>query len=108
MNLRDLISRSYTTAAAKGFWDVPDANSPESKLTKICLMHSELGEMTEGVRKPGPDQHITEFTQEEVELADLFIRGADYAGKYNLRLVEAIQAKMDYNDSRPYKHGKKI
>lgn len=76
------------------------------KLSKIALIHSELGEMTEGVRKPGPDQHCPAFTQEEIELADVLIRAFDYAGAFQLRLAEAIQAKMDYNRSRPYKHGK--
>lgn len=76
------------------------------KLSKIALMHSELGEMTEGVRKPHADEHCPEFTSEEIELADAFIRGFDYAAAFNLRLGEAILAKMEYNASRPHMHGK--
>jgi len=76
------------------------------KLSKIDLMHSELGEMTEGVRKPRPDEHCPDFTSEEIELADCLIRAFDYAGAFGLRLGQAIEAKMEYNKSRPYKHGK--
>jgi len=76
------------------------------RLSKIALIHSELGEMTEGVRKPGPDQHLPEFTQEEVEAADTFLRLMDYAHEWGLRFAEAVVAKMEYNASRPYKHGK--
>lgn len=108
MDIRDLIDASYSTAKEKGFWDGPDIHTPTKKAEKIALMHSELSEMLEGVRKPGPDHHCPEFTQEEVELADLLIRAADYTGAYNLRLVEAIRAKLAYNRSRPYKHGKAI
>lgn len=76
------------------------------RLSKIALIHSELGEMTEGVRKPGPDQHLPEFTQEEVEAADTFIRLMDYAQEWGLRFAEAVVAKMEYNAGRPYKHNK--
>lgn len=76
------------------------------RLSKIDLIHSELGEMTEGVRKPGPDEHCPEFTSEEIEAADAFIRLMDYAQEWGLRFAEAVVAKMEYNASRPYKHGK--
>jgi hypothetical protein len=112
----------FTNSKSKGFWDgvvlpemtiegVPDKVggldiAATIKGAKIDLMHSELGEMTEGIRKPGPDSHCPEFTQEEIELADVFIRGGDYAAARGLRLAEAIIAKMQFNASRPYKHGK--
>lgn len=76
------------------------------RLSKIALIHSELGEMTEGVRKPGPDQHLPEFTQEEVEAADTFIRLMDYAQEWGLRFAEAVVSKMEYNAGRPFMHGK--
>jgi len=94
-------SMTYAWNAHQGFWD------SSNKGEKIALMHSELSEMFEAVRKHnGPSEHIPEFTAEEEELADLFIRGIDYAGAFNLRLAQAIVAKMDFNLSRPYKHGK--
>ena len=105
-----LIERAYGNSEAHGFWEgTPRPDIPaETRASKIALMHSELSEMLEGVRKPGQDSHCPEYTSEEVELADLFIRGADYAGARKLRLVDAILAKMKFNESRPYKHGKAI
>lgn len=106
MTLDELIQRSHATAREKGFWDSPNNDSPTKKAEKTALMHSELSEMLEGIRKPGSDEHCPLFTKEEIELADLLIRAADYAGYYGLRLQAAIEAKMHYNLSRPYKHGK--
>ncbi|NIA28842.1 MAG: hypothetical protein GWP06_02880 [Actinobacteria bacterium] len=134
----DLISKAvHWNAVEKGFWDQKTAedyiceqddcaglkitaedlksayidgqkNPEPNNGEKIALMHSELSEMLEGVRKPGPDKHCPEFTNEEIELADNFIRGMDYAEKFNLRLSEAIIAKMLYNSGRPYKHDKEF
>jgi hypothetical protein len=121
--VQDLVAIGFGNSTAHGFWSdylrvshflsdnsgvAGDAIKYEldTKLHKIALMHSELGEMTEGVRKPCADQHCPEFTSEEIELADTFIRGFDYAGAFGLRLAEAILAKMEYNATRPYKHGK--
>lgn len=72
----------------------------------IALMHSELSECLEGIRKPHQDEHCQEFTSEEVELADAMIRIMEYGTAYKLRLAEAILAKHKYNVSRPFKHGK--
>lgn len=118
-----LIQEAYSNSVAHGFWEeyhrmyslllvaAPDGAYSrklelDTKLSKQMLMVSELGEACEGVRKPTPDAHCPEFTSEEIEMADAMIRIADYAGAFGLRLAQAIQAKMEYNKSRPYKHGK--
>lgn len=66
----------------------------------IALMHSELSECLEGVRKNLQDDHLPEFKSEEVELADLLIRAFDYARGRKLRLGEALVAKRAYNKTR--------
>ena len=42
------------------------------------------------------------------ELADIVIRVADLCGYYGIDLEAAITEKMEYNKSRPYKHGNKV
>ncbi len=86
--------------AAQGFWECDNTGE------KIALMHSELSEALEADRKDLMSDHIEEFTGVEEELADCMIRIFDFAGHHNLRLAEAVTAKLHFNLSRPYKHGK--
>lgn len=103
--IRDSMVTCWTVSAAHGFWP---AGVERNKGEQIALMHSELSEMLEGVRKPHKDEHCPEFSSEEVEAADLLIRLFDYAQGHKLRLAEATLAKIQYNVSRPMKHGKKF
>jgi hypothetical protein len=67
---------------------------------KIGLMHSELSETLEGVRKSEMDKHLPHLTAEEVEMADLFLRALDYCGWRKLRIAQAIREKSAYNRTR--------
>lgn len=100
----DLANHVHHTAIDKGWWE-KDRNNGEL----ICLMHSELSEALESLRKGNlPDSHIPEFSGAEAEFADCIIRILDMCAARGYRIGEAIAAKMKYNEGRSYKHGKKF
>lgn len=66
----------------------------------IALMHSELSEALEGVRKGLKDEHLPDHMSVTVELADCIIRILDYAGGRGLPIGEALIAKIFFNMNR--------
>lgn len=98
-----LANEVHSTAIDKGWW-----NEPRNDGEIIALMHSELSEALEALRHGNPpDDKIPEFTGVETELADVIIRIMDMVPARKWRIAEAIVAKMEYNKSRPVKHGGK-
>ena len=96
--LNDMRDHCHQTSVDAGWWD--DEPSIETFATKIALIHSEVSEMLEGLRKGLPDDHLPDRSMEEVEAADILIRLFDYAGARGLDLAGAVQDKLSYNKQR--------
>lgn len=67
---------------------------------KIALMHSELSEALEGLRKDKMDDHLPSRLSIEVEFADCIIRILDTGAALGLDIPGAIVEKCAYNATR--------
>jgi NTP pyrophosphatase (non-canonical NTP hydrolase) len=93
----------HEVAVEKGFWpeDVDDIF-----VAKQCMMIvSEVTEVMEAIRKDKGEEEITK------EFADIIIRTLDLyagvveAGYTKLSLDEMLREKVEFNKTRPEKHG---
>lgn len=84
------------------WWTNKDGNKIErNKGEMIALIHSELSECLEGIRKSSQDTHLPQYSMELVELADTVIRIFDYAEGHKLgSLGPVILNKLKYNRQR--------
>ncbi len=128
MNIKQLQKICHQIAVEKGFWgDVCICKSPNTiaglkgfvlpfcrkcfKTTDknrnngemIALMHSELSEALEELRKKDCNMRLV-----GEELADCVIRVMDFCGARGIDLEEEILKKIKKNRKRPFKHGKKF
>lgn len=108
MSLNKLCDEALKIATSKGFKGATPGES-------IALMHSELSEALEEIRN---GKSINEIYYDHkglpskpcgvpIELADELIRIFHFCGEHQIDLDTAVNVKMEYNRSRPYKHGGK-
>ena len=105
ISLRSLQTAAHSTAVEKGWWE-KERSIPE----QIVLMHSELSEAVEELRKENPRPFYLVDGKPEgwgVELADTVIRIMDTCEQYHVDLQGLIELKMKYNENRPHRHGGK-
>lgn len=93
----------HETAIEKGFWD--GEISHDKIGNKLALVHSEVTEVLEAIRKSQGSEKVVE------EIADVIIRLLDvYAAMQNNQMVshsldEVLEAKINKNKDRPRLHG---
>jgi NTP pyrophosphatase (non-canonical NTP hydrolase) len=93
----------HETAREKGFWD--GEYSHDKVGNKLALVHSEVTEVLEAIRKSKGSEHIVE------EMADVIIRLLDvYAAMRNEEQIlhsldDILEAKVNKNKERPRLHG---
>ena len=93
----------HETAKEKGFWD--GEYSHDKIGNKLALVHSEVTEVLEAIRKSHGSEKVVE------EMADVIIRLLDvYAAMRNEEQVlhsldEVLESKMNKNKERPRLHG---
>jgi NTP pyrophosphatase (non-canonical NTP hydrolase) len=95
MSITSWVHLCHNAALKAGWWD-----NPREEGTLIALMHSELSEAMEAVRKDMMDDHLPQYKGVGVELADCVIRIFDYCGKNKIPLELIMQDKMKYNARR--------
>ncbi len=120
-SIPELIEEAHKNAVEHGWWE-----GERNIGMLIALMHSELSEALEEYRNSNDrirclpiyysgDEFISNEPTEcckkpeglAVELADVCIRIFDFCGAYEIDLEKAIEIKMAYNKTRPYRHGGK-
>lgn len=102
--LNQLSKEIHEQNVAAGWWnhleEIGTTTGANELNTKILLVHAEISESVEGLRKGKMDDHLPHRTNFEVEIADTFIRLFDIAGAMKLDLDGAIAEKRAYNTTR--------
>ena len=129
MKINNFVKEVHENAKAHGWWD-----KLRSDLEIMALIHSEISEAVEEIRKGTPPAYKfsgveyksgetkeykytpndDEFHEHEikpegvaVELADAVIRIMDFFAYKNWDLEYVLKIKHEYNKTRSYRHGGK-
>lgn len=105
MTLAELQQQSWQVAEDKGFHS-ERTNSRDDTLIRLCLIHTEVAEATQEVKRHwGGDKHEEAKERLGEELADTLIRIGDLAGCCGIDLESHVAEKMAANRNRPFRYG---
>ena len=106
LSLNQLAKRAHAISKSKGFYD-----RQPPLMEQLVLVHAEVSEAVEASRV-GDDRLRIDDKGKPVgvpaELADVLIRVLDICANRGIDIEEAVSKKLAYNETRPYKHGKKF
>jgi len=106
VDLNEMADECLAVATEKGWADKP-VPVPEM----VALIHSEASEALESYRSGHPLSWTSPAGKPEglaSEFADILIRIGHYAKILSIDLNEEVRRKLDYNRTRPYRHGGKV
>ena len=105
MTINEWAKKIHENAINHGWWE-----SDRSVSEIIALCHAELSESLEEDRKGADLVYIAAGKPEgvAVELIDCMIRILDWCGFMGVDVDAIMEAKHEYNKTRPYRHGGKV
>jgi NTP pyrophosphatase (non-canonical NTP hydrolase) len=83
-------------------------------MEQAALIHSEVSEAVEEYRQYGTLQESMIYFVDDkpcglaIEMADALLRICNTCERFQIPLEMAVEMKMEYNKSRPARHGGKI
>lgn len=102
--LNELAAKINENAQVHGWWD-----NERTFGDIVALYHSELSEALEAYRNHETMMHFVDGKPEgvAVEMIDCVIRILDWCSQVGIDVDKVMQTKMEYNETRPYRHGGK-
>lgn len=100
LSINEWVQKCHNDSLEAGWWSDENLTNRNIHAVKIALIHSEISEALEGIRKNIYDAHLPHRKAVEVELADALIRIFDLAGALKLDLEGAVIEKCEYNKHR--------